>query len=155
MALPEPEPEPETPKDPLASILRNVEKLKDQPKPTQTQQAEVPQPASQRQPSRIEVDAVAREVERQLSACWRIEPGARGAEDHVVEIKVNLNPDGSVRQVKIVDVQRMVADAYYRSAAENARRAILSCSPFDLPLDQFEIWREMTLNFDPRRMFGG
>ena len=153
--MPEPEPEPETQQDPLASILRNVEKLREQPKPAETQQAELPKPASQQQPSNIEVDAVAREVERQISACWRLEPGARDAADLVVQIRVNLNPDGSVRRAEIVDAQRMMADAFYRSAAENARRAILSCSPFKLPLAQFEIWREMTLNFDPRRMFGG
>ena len=72
-----------------------------------------------------------------------------------MQIRVNLNPDGSVRRAEIVDAQRMLADAFYRSAAENARRAILRCSPFNLPSAQFEIWRDMTLNFDPRAMFGG
>jgi len=75
--------------------------------------------------------------------------------DLVVKIRVALNPDGSVRRAEIVDAQRMMADAFYRSAAENARRAILRCSPFNLPTAQFEIWRDMTLNFDPRAMFGG
>ena len=90
-----------------------------------------------------------------MAACWRLEPGAREAEDLVVSIRVALNPDGSVRNVEIVDQGRLLVDGYFRSAAENARRAIYRCSPFELPLNKFDIWREMTLNFNPRQMFGG
>ena len=94
-------------------------------------------------------------IQQQMSACWRVEPGARDAEDLVVSIRVAMNPDGSVRQVQIVDEARFRSDGFFRSAAENARRAVLRCSPFDLPLRKFDVWREMTLNFNPRQMFGG
>ena len=155
IAVPTEEKPKEPQEDRLASILRNVEKLKEPP-PAQSQQtAELPTPRSQQRPSRIEVNEMVREIQRQMAACWRIEPGARDAADLVVQVRVNLNPDGSVRRADIVDVQRMIGDAFFRSAAENARRAILRCSPFELPPKKFEIWREMTLNFNPREMFGG
>jgi hypothetical protein len=49
----------------------------------------------------------------------------------------------------------MFRDSFFRSAAENARRAILRCSPFTLPPNKYEVWRDLTLRFDPSRMFGG
>ena len=93
-----------------------------------------------------------------MAACWRIEPGARDAQDLVVQVYVRLNRDGSVLVANIVDNSRFTTDPFYRSAAENARRAILSCQPFELPPKRYEVWREMTLNFNPsehvRRMTG-
>jgi hypothetical protein len=49
---------------------------------------------------------------------------------------------------------RMNRDAYFRSAAENAVRAILKCSPLDLPPGQYSAWKQMNLTFNPREMFG-
>jgi hypothetical protein len=72
----------------------------------------------------------------------------------VVEIYVVLNPDGTVRRADILDGERMNRDAYFRSAAENARRAIYNCSPFTLPLKKFRDWQELTLTFNPEEMFG-
>ena len=66
-----------------------------------------------------------------------------------------LNPDASVRDARIVEFERMFSDTFFRSAAENARRAIFRCSPFDLPPGMYEVWRDLTLRFDPRMMLGG
>jgi outer membrane biosynthesis protein TonB len=122
------EPEPE---DALTSILRNVEKLKPQTQPRQAQVANRVQTAP-RQVSRIEQNEMVRAIQSQMSRCWRIEPGARDAA-----------------------MQRFKRDAFFRSAAENARRAVFGCAPFRLPPRKFDVWRDMTLVFDPRRMFGG
>ncbi len=163
---PEPEPEPEKqeakkeepkkeePKeDRLTSILRNVEKLKDK-KPEAQQQAEnsTNRPV---QTSAIEQNAMVRAIQRQMARCWRIDAGARDAENLVVEIRVVLNPDASVRAAQIVDFERMFHDTYFQTAAENARRAVLRCSPFDLPANKYEVWRDLVLRFDPSQMFGG
>jgi hypothetical protein len=153
----EPEKKKEPPKpDRLTSILRNVEKMKDQPSPAP--QAKAPK-APEAGPARPQVSAVQqnemiRAIQQQVSRCWRLDPGAREAEDLIVEIRVQLNPDGSVRSADVVDVVRMVQDAYFRSAAENAKRAIDACSPFHLPLRQYDVWRDLTLRFNPREMFG-
>jgi outer membrane biosynthesis protein TonB len=141
--------------DQLTSILRNVEKLRDQPKRKREPMAKAQiQGAATLSASALEQNEMVRAIQEQLRNCWRIDPGARGAEDIVVEIKVLLNQDGSVHTVEIVDVVRMVQDGFFRSAAENAKRAISRCSPFRLPLRKYDVWRQLTLRFDPRQMFG-
>ena len=105
--------------------------------------------------SAVQQSQMVRAIQRQMSRCWQIEPGARDADTLVVEIQVVLNPDATVRDARIVDYQRMFDDTFFRSAAENARRAILRCSPFDLPPGMYEVWRDLTLRFDPRMMLGG
>jgi len=145
----------EPPPNPLASILRNVERLKQQPAPPQEEKpaAEQPGPVS-RQVSAFEQNDMVRAIQQQLFSCWRLDPGAVAAEDMVVEIRVALNPDGSIQRADVIDVARMSRDGYFRSAAENARRAIYKCSPFRLPPNKYQIWRELSLRFNPREMFG-
>ncbi len=152
-------PAPDQPKEPdenrLTSILRNVEKLKKQQAARPEEDPKPSTAAPRVQASRFEVMELARAIQQQMRGCWRIEPGARDAQDLVVQVFVRLNRDGSVVFANIVNPSRMATDAFYRSAAENARRAILSCQPFELPPKRYEVWREMTLNFNPREMFGG
>ncbi len=156
VAMPDKHKKKEPPKpDQLTSILRNVEKLRDQPTRRREPMAKAQiQGAANLSASALEQNEMARAIQAQLRNCWRIDPGARGAADIVIEIKVLLNQDGSVRRVDIVDVVRMVQDGFFRSAAENAKRAINRCSPFQLPPRKYEIWRQLTLRFDPRQMFG-
>ncbi len=152
-------PAPDQPEQPeenrLTSILRNVEKLKKQQAARPDEDPQASAAAPRVQVSRFEVMELARAIQQQMSACWRIEPGARDAQDLIVQIHVLLNRDGSVLHANIVDNRRMATDAFYRSAAENARRAILSCQPFELPPKRYEVWREMKLTFNPNEMFGG
>jgi hypothetical protein len=56
--------------------------------------------------------------------------------------------------VENLDVVRAIQDGYFRAAAENAMRAVKRCSPFRLPVGKYEVWKQLTLRFDPRRMFG-
>jgi len=153
---PEPAKKKDEPKrDQLASILRNVERLKDKPEPQQKAQPEAEKagPTSS-QVSVFEQNDMVRAIQEQLFSCWRLDPGAASAEDLIVEVRVILNPDGSLQRADVVDVARMGQDSYFRSAAENARRAIYKCSPFRLPTNKYAIWRELTLRFNPREMFG-
>ena len=74
----------------------------------------------------------------------------------MVEIRVEVNPDMTVRTARITDVARMNSDPFYRTAAESALRAVLNprCSPLQLPPKKYEEWRSMVLSFNPREMFG-
>jgi hypothetical protein len=47
-----------------------------------------------------------------------------------------------------------MSDDFYRAAAESALRATKNpkCQPLPLPLDQYDQWRNMVLNFDPKDM---
>ena len=151
-AKPEPEKEEE---DRLTTILRNVDKLRRQQSPAEEAPATATQTAEQPPTSRIQQATLARLIASQMARCWRIDPGARAAENLVIVIRVTLDRSGEVMRIDFVEEDRFSSDAFYRSAAENARRAILECAPFDLPAKQFDVWREMTLRFDPARMFGG
>ena len=95
--------------------------------------------------------AMVRAIQEQVRGCWHPDPVTQSPEDIVVETRVLLNPDGSVKTVEILDVVRMIQDGYFRSAAENVKRAIMRCSPFRLPVEKYEVWKQLTLRFDPRR----
>jgi outer membrane biosynthesis protein TonB len=155
----EPKKEPPKPKaDPFDSILKNL--TKNQPTPTKEapkplpQQAYVPPPPVQGAPNlnaqlaRSELDA----VRDRIRPCWNFPAGARDAEQLLVDINVWMNPDGTVREARIVETGRMSSDAYYRSAAESALRAVLNpaCQPLPLSPEKYNTWKTMTLRFDPR-----
>ncbi|HEY1431160.1 MAG TPA: cell envelope integrity protein TolA [Stellaceae bacterium] len=90
-------------------------------------------------------------VRHQIARCWNVPAGARDAKDLVVEIKVVVDPDGTVRQATIVDQGRF-GDPSYRAAAESARRAFFNplCRPLHLPAEKYAIWKDLVVDFSPR-----
>ena len=150
-------------------MLRTVEKLKDRPKPKQPEKSfgesiedvlkkhaakTPPQQANRFGPklSMSELDALRQQIER----CWNPPAGAPEAENLVVEVKLQINPDGTVARAQIVDRARMYRDSFYRAAAESVLRAIKNpgCTPLRLPLGKYELWKDTTLIFDPRELVG-
>ncbi len=98
-----------------------------------------------------EIDA----IRAQLKPCWSPPTGAPNAEELIVLIKVQFNPDGSVVGVPVVVNQwAMSADQYMRTAADRAIRAVLQCQPFELPIDRYRSWQTVELEFDPRFLLG-
>jgi hypothetical protein len=145
--------------DALASLLKNVEKLKDQPDQTRTPPQPTQQPAQPQTPQNLsdapltmsEIDA----IRQQLEHCWNVPAGARDAENLAVQIRVMFNPDGSVARAEILDTSRMASDPFYRAAAESAYRAVQLCSPLQqMPVKKYNTWKFVTLNFDPKEMLG-
>jgi hypothetical protein len=183
-AKPKPKPQPKLakvkpkrkpkPPDTFASILKTVEKLKKQPvkakekpkkkKTNEAFSAEIAlalsapdrRQTSARKPTLSEIDALKNDIRRQIHRCWSVPAGAKEAENLVIEIWVNRNPDGTVREVKIRNPVHMATDPYFQSAAESARRAVLNpkCNPLKLPPERYDLWKTMVLNFDPKEMFG-
>ena len=96
-----------------------------------------------------EIDALA----GRLRACWNLDPGARGIEDMIVEIKATLNQDGTVRNVEIFDSSRYGSDTHFRSVADSARRAVYICAPYTILADKYaekyDLWRVLRLRFNP------
>lgn len=78
--------------------------------------------------------------------------GARDAKDLVVEIRVAVNPDGTVQKATIVDQGRLASDPFYRAAAESARRAFFNpqCRPLRLPPDKYSVWKDLVVDFSPK-----
>jgi len=94
-------------------------------------------------------------VRQQIARCWNLPAGAKDAENLIIEIKVFMNPDGTVSAADIKDKKRIGRDGFYRSAAESALRAVLNrrCQPFKLPPKKYNRWKTMTLVFNPKEMF--
>jgi outer membrane biosynthesis protein TonB len=97
-------------------------------------------------------------VQAQMARCWRVQPGAMGAEKFVVIVHVELNSDGSLASPPTVENETEVAmgGAPYQVAKERALNAVRACSPIkQLPADRYADWRDMSLVFDPKAMLGG
>ncbi len=74
-----------------------------------------------------------------------------------IGIRIRLNPDGTLRGApRIDDVGRLQNDSFYRAVAESALWALRNpgCSPLKLPYEQYDLWKDITLNFDPREALG-
>lgn len=98
-----------------------------------------------------EIDSVRRQIEQ----CWSLPANVKPPKDLVVQIRVEMNQDGTPRTAVIQDDSRMSADPAYRATAESARRAVLNprCHPFKLPREKYDRWRVLTLIFNPAEMF--
>ena len=95
-------------------------------------------------------------IRQTIRKCWHFPAGLRNAEDLVVDIRMELDHDGNVKKAEIVDKNRMVAYPDFRTAAENAYRAVLDpkCNPLPLPKEHYEEWKDLELSFNPKDMFG-
>ena len=90
-----------------------------------------------------------------VESCWSIPAGSKGADDLAVRIKIFLRVDGTLqRPPELMDRSRL-SDPFYRAAAESAERAIRRCAPYELPLEQYDIWRELIFTFDPKELLDG
>lgn len=161
---PKPKPKPKPPEtkpkeDALASVLRDVSKLKEQPKTadqkTQTKDTEKTEqkslaPALSDRLTISEEDALRRQVEQ----FWNVPIGARDVQNLVVEIVITVNVDRTVQSADVVDKSRMVTDPYFRSAAEAALRALdhFRYTPLELPEGKYDQWKTIDFTFDPRDM---
>ncbi len=159
------------PPDPFASVLKTVEELKAAPKAADKKEDKevekkesfesmmakalvrnAPRHNSLLPVTISEIDF----LRQQIGRCWNLPAGAKDAENLVIEIRVAMNPDGTVNSARIVDQGRMTVDPFFRSAAESALRAVLNrrCQPFKLPAEKYDIWKLMILSFNPKEMFG-
>ena len=96
-------------------------------------------------------------IATQLSKCWNIDPGKKDIDDAIVEIRVIVNKDGTVRDVKIVNGR---SNAVFQSVADSARRAVWICdkdpekSPFKMLAekyaDHYGDWKTILLRFNPQ-----
>ena len=159
MEKPKP-PEPPKPKtDPLASVLKNVEKLKPMEASKTDAKADPnqkPVEAKSLAPSLSERLTISEEdfLRRQIQQCWNMPVGARDAQNLIVEVIIAVNPDRTVARADIVDKNRMATDPFFRAAAESAVRALYNprCTPLALPADKYEQWKVIDFTFDPRDM---
>jgi len=98
--------------------------------------------------SQSEMDALRGQIQR----CWNIPAGAADAQNLRVSVKFKLDRNGAVEGGAEV-ISGGGSSGVERAAAESARRAVLKCSPYNLPADKYDAWADVIVNFDPSEMF--
>ncbi|MDA0339135.1 MAG: hypothetical protein O2910_04750 [Proteobacteria bacterium] len=142
----------------IAALLDKRER-EDAPKPPPVKVEKEVQPVKRSQIEQARVTAsIQAAIKSQVESCWNAPIGASYAETLIVEIRINLRPDGTlIGAPKILDENRMKNDSFFRVAAEAARRAVQRCAsrerPLKLPREEYEIWRDVVLKFDPSKVF--
>ena len=94
---------------------------------------------------------IADAIRQQVEANWSVPAGVRDAGGLEVELRIQLDPDGAVDDVKIVGADRD-AGGNFRTMAESARRAVLKAGPFEVlkrHVDSYRQWRDITMTFRP------
>lgn len=97
-----------------------------------------------------EIDAVRQAIRK----CWTFHAGSQGAKDIIVDIQMDLEPDGTVKSAEIMDKDRFAKDPAFRTAAESAKRAVLdpNCSPLPFPPKKYDKWKTSAFRFNPKDM---
>lgn len=91
------------------------------------------------------------DIRRQLSECWTPPSGGMDAANMAVLLKIDLEKDGTVTNVEVVEKPNIGNERVARASIDAAIRAVKKCSPLqNLPIDSYETWRELEFNFDPR-----
>lgn len=158
---PQHKPKPEKPKPDfdINKIDALVNKIAKAPTPT-TPSAEPTRPAqatrsttgvgAQTAMTMSEIDA----LRSQMMKCWNVPVGAPDPKALVLRVRVNLNQDGSVAGMpQLLDTMGL-SDPYFRAAADSAIRAVKMCGPYNLPVEKYDVWSEVTVTFDPTKMAG-
>lgn len=86
----------------------------------------------------------------QISECWSVDAGAPNISEIVVELRVQLDGQGNVRNV--VPARGIPADPRARAVYESARRALLApqCNPLKVPANKLQTLMASTFRFNPR-----
>lgn len=80
---------------------------------------------------------------------WNIVPGMEGARDVRVRMHLRLNRSGEIVGEPKVTVTGGPKGTQ-QAMAVAAMRAVLRAAPFkNLPIDQYDDWKEVTINFEP------
>jgi len=94
------------------------------------------------------------ELRQHISKCWNPPISAKDVQDLKIEIRISMNPDGTVRAASIPS--RKPLNPFYQAAVESALRAVnnRNCWPYPLSPDNYILWEKLTVIFDPKELLG-
>ncbi|MEP1144927.1 MAG: hypothetical protein ABJH52_14500 [Henriciella sp.] len=166
----EPDPAPKTPRDSLSDFLNQsestfkseIETRREQPEPTpppapktQTALKDAPKPAEtrnrrgagERNGNTARIEAI---LYSKIVPCWDDVVDLPFPDRLNVRLGVKLNQNGTVAEVTLIDPARApIGNAPMRTAIDRAKRAVRKCAPYNLPDDDYDVWREGTVNLGP------
>ncbi|HVO00626.1 MAG TPA: TonB C-terminal domain-containing protein [Candidatus Cybelea sp.] len=149
---PEEKPKPDTQQQDFNALLKNLTKqqpapeTQDKPKP-KAQPAPAQPTVGQQASLTNDVPITASEedtIRAQVEHNWNWDPGAENFQDMLVELRVSLQPDGTVTDVQILNSQDV---AGFGAFADSAKRAVEISSPLKLPSGKY--WPTIVLRFKP------
>lgn len=97
-----------------------------------------------------ELVALARHVEK----CWNVLPGVGNVERAVVELRIQMKPDGTLAAPP--QVLNTGTGPAFQTTAESAVRAVIACQPYKmLSAGKYNFWKDMIFNFAPPQTVRG
>ncbi len=89
-------------------------------------------------------------VRQKIKKCWHYHTNLTDTDSLIVNIRLELNQSGKIIKAEIMDKDRM-SDPAYRTAAENALRAVNDpeCNTLPLPKEHYKEWKIIEMSFDP------
>jgi outer membrane biosynthesis protein TonB len=97
--------------------------------------------------------SLAAEVRRQVKPQWqKVVPTGADAEALRTELSLTLGRDGSVLRAEVVGTTGITASNRPQVALhqERARKAVMLASPFRLPADYYDAWKQINVTLDLR-----
>ena len=94
-------------------------------------------------------------LKEQIAECWNPPLGAKNLESLTVKLYLTLDKNANIKDVKLIaGPQKQKFDPFFRTAVENAMRAIRhpACTPLKLPLNKYNTWKQTILVFDPSQI---
>ena len=97
-------------------------------------------------------------LRQQLSSCWNAPAGAVIEKGMQVTIsaKILQNMKVSPKSIRIVDTNIAKSNQFYDPITDSAMRTLLNpeCVPLKLPVDKYNLWKNLTITFDYSIMKG-
>ena len=88
----------------------------------------------------------------QIERRWTLDRGNLGGGNPIVLIHLRIERTGKVASAEVVDDPRLATDERFRDLAMSARNAALLSSPLTLPPGSYDLVKDITLDFDPRKV---
>tara|TARA_R110002095_G_scaffold94253_1_gene82021 strand:- start:2005 stop:2814 length:810 start_codon:yes stop_codon:yes gene_type:complete len=92
-------------------------------------------------------------VRKQIEGVWRLPAGVKGMHELAIKVTIYMNPDRTVRDARLVN-KSLLTNPTYSILAETALRAVneFRYKPLLLPPNKYKVWKEITMEFDPRNL---
>ena len=87
------------------------------------------------------------EIRNQIIPNWLIPAGVKNAEDLVVEVLIEIAPDGTILKTKILNPSDKIN---FKIAAQSAMRALLLSSPLKITSKRLKKLKEFIFYFNPK-----
>jgi outer membrane biosynthesis protein TonB len=88
-------------------------------------------------------------MRRQIMSCWRGVSDLPKEDQINVEVRVTLNPDGSLKSDAQLVSPRSRPVGRSGLAVDVALRAVRKCQPYQLPADDYDLWQDMNIIIGP------